>query len=232
MKILTVAKQQLNEIFWQSPRLQSIYSASEFWRARSLESISSPYSSLIRYCNAARRIRDPHLKAHRLAGFANFVKRHLKAAQSGDLSDNPFVKSFLESDDAERGRRFWRKFPFLDRVNLRGNLILLKAPAQDERGVLLLTYTGAFQFFLATFDIAEISKRYSIVLEPSWATFPEPYMGFLGWSDPPVICEMISQEAADLVAERGNSVMPHTGWRAGLGGHECFQTHTWPGEGF
>ncbi len=203
MKILTAAQQRLNETFWRSPELQYLYSASEFCRARALEAVSTPYSSLVRHCNAARRIRDPHLKVHRLAGFADFVRRHSRATQSGDLSDNPFVKSFLKSEDAESGRKFWRKFPFLDRLNLRGNLILLKAPAKNERGVLLLTYTGAFQFFLETFDIAEISKQYTIVLEPSWATFPEPYMGFFGWSDPPAICEMISQEAADLVTNAG-----------------------------
>jgi glycosyltransferase involved in cell wall biosynthesis len=201
MGLSVSVRQQLNELYWESPWMQWLYSTGALLTGRMLERSSNPYSSLIRYCNAARRVRDSELRANRLGMFSDFLKKNFAPHPPRTFEENVFVKYFLQSTDADRIRSFWRQRPSQERVNLRGNLILLKAPSRNESGVLLLTYTGACQFFLVNFDLKEISKRYVIVLEPSWATFPEPYMGFLSSCEPRAICEMISEEAADAVRE-------------------------------
>jgi glycosyltransferase involved in cell wall biosynthesis len=208
MRLSFGVRRHLSNLYWENNWLQWLYSASTLYGGRVLESSTDPYSSLVRICNATRRIRNHELRVRRLQMFSDYLRRHFGSRLPRTLDENLFVKSFLKSEDAENARGLWRKYSLQERLNLRGNLILLKAPRENESGVLLLTYTGASQFFLVNFDVGEISKRYAIVLEPSWATFPEPYMGLFSCSGPRTVCEMISDEAAEAVRKSQIPVLP------------------------
>lgn len=208
MQFSSRVRRHLSDLYWESDWLQWLYSSGTLYSGRVLENSIDPYSSLVRICNATRRIRNRELRIRRLQMFSDYLKRHFGPHPPHTLEENPFVKSFLRSARAETARGMWRKYSLQERLNLRGNLILLKAPRKNESGVLLLTYTGSSQFFLVNFDLAEISKRYTIVLEPSWATFPEPYMGLLSCSGRPTVCEMISHEAAEAVQNAGIPILP------------------------
>jgi glycosyltransferase involved in cell wall biosynthesis len=208
MRLSSEVRRHLSDLYWESDWLQWVYSTGTLYSGRVLENSTDPYSSLVRICNATRRIRNRELRISRLQMFSDYLRRHFGSRPPRTLDENLFVKSFLKSEEAENAREIWRKYSLQERLTLRGNLILLKAPRKNESGVLLLTYTGASQFFLVNFDVGEISKRYAIVLEPSWATFPEPYMGLFSCSGPRTVCEMISDDAAEAVRKSQIPVLP------------------------
>lgn len=54
---------------------------------------------------------------------------------------------------------------------LGGCIIVLKAPSENERGVLYLYYSYVYPLFLKYFDVASILQRYHIVIEPSWSGY-------------------------------------------------------------
>lgn len=59
--------------------------------------------------------------------------------------------------------------------NLIGSrLIVLKSPAERERGVIVIDYTYVFPLFARFCDLAALGKRYYIVLEPSWVGYCTP----------------------------------------------------------
>jgi glycosyltransferase involved in cell wall biosynthesis len=61
---------------------------------------------------------------------------------------------------------------FRDPRKLLGTRVLvLKSPAPQERGVLLLDYNYIFPLFAKLFDVRAIARRYHVVLEPSWSGF-------------------------------------------------------------
>jgi glycosyltransferase involved in cell wall biosynthesis len=208
MRLSSEVRRHLSDLYWESDWLQWVYSTGTLYSGRVLENSTDPYSSLVRICNATRRIRNRELRISRLQMFSDYLRRHFGSRPPRTLDENLFVKSFLKSEEAENARGIWRKYSLQERLTLRGNLILLKAPRKNESGVLLLTYTGASQFFLVNFDVGEISKRYAVVLEPSWATFPEPYMGLFSCSGPRTVCEMISDDAAEAVRKSQIPVLP------------------------
>jgi glycosyltransferase involved in cell wall biosynthesis len=208
MRLSSGVRRHLSNLYWESDWLQWLYSTGTLYSGRVLENSTDPYSSLVRICNATRRIRNRELRISRLQMFSDYLRRHFGSLPPRTLDENLFVKGFLKSEEAKNVRGLWRKYSLPERLNLRGNLILLKAPRENESGVLLLTYTGASQLFLVNFDVGEISKRYAIVLEPSWATFPEPYMGLFSCSEPRTVCEMISDEAAEAVRKAEIPVLP------------------------
>jgi glycosyltransferase involved in cell wall biosynthesis len=53
-------------------------------------------------------------------------------------------------------------------------LLVLKSPAENERGVIVIDYTYVFPLFARFCDLEALSKRYYIVLEPSWVGYCTP----------------------------------------------------------
>ena len=47
-------------------------------------------------------------------------------------------------------------------------ILVVKSPADREKGVIVVDYSYVFPLFAAFFDLAAIAERYYIVLEPSW----------------------------------------------------------------
>jgi glycosyltransferase involved in cell wall biosynthesis len=61
---------------------------------------------------------------------------------------------------------------FKDCRNLLGSLaIVVKSPADGEKGVIVVLYSHALPLFVKFFDIDRIAANYHIVIEPSWSGF-------------------------------------------------------------
>ncbi|MCI0459250.1 MAG: glycosyltransferase [Gemmataceae bacterium] len=54
---------------------------------------------------------------------------------------------------------------------LGARVIVLKRARPNEKGVLVVDYSFAFPLFAKLFDLEEITRRYHIVLEPSWSGY-------------------------------------------------------------
>jgi glycosyltransferase involved in cell wall biosynthesis len=50
-------------------------------------------------------------------------------------------------------------------------VLVLKSPAPNEKGVVLIDYTFALSLFAKRFDVAKIARRYYVVLEPTWCGY-------------------------------------------------------------
>ena len=62
---------------------------------------------------------------------------------------------------------------FLDQPDLllNGCSLVLKSPRANEKGVLYLYYSYVYPFFMRAFDMDAITRRYRVVIEPSWSGF-------------------------------------------------------------
>lgn len=66
--------------------------------------------------------------------------------------------------------------------------IIIKWPEIDEsvihKGVIVVTFTRTFSYYLSCLDLQELNKYFYIVLEPSWSGYADPdIMAFLGRVD-------------------------------------------------
>ncbi len=184
------------EIYWDSAFLQAAYSLAELARGRAAEASGSLQGALASYCNAARRVKSPELRRRRLQEFTRFVSEHVVAHTPPDLHENYFVQQLLRSEEGAGIARSIRSYPPAERASMRKNLIVLKVPTATERGVVLLKYTPHFQTFLVNFDLKRVCEKFSIVLEPSWYPYPEPFWAQFICRSTLVMCQTISHTAA------------------------------------
>jgi glycosyltransferase involved in cell wall biosynthesis len=125
--------------------------------------------------------------AHRASGVRwvrALVERLLKS--SGPRPDvgliNRGYAEYLQSLSTGESHRHPR--------NLLGTRVMVvKSPGPNERGVLVLDYTYSFPIVAKHFDLAELSKRYYIVLEPSWIGFCTPEILLYSRLSEPVFVE-------------------------------------------
>src|SRR5262249_2926116 len=124
------------------------------------------------------------------------------------LADNPFLQSYLRTETA----RYWRQrshgFSEQDRLEQRGNIIVLKSPAADEKGVLLLKYPPHFYKFVVNFDVIKVMQSFHLVLEPSWFPYPEPHWALFACQESMVVCQTISEDAAAEMREWDLGLVP------------------------
>jgi glycosyltransferase involved in cell wall biosynthesis len=74
--------------------------------------------------------------------------------------------------------------------NLIGTRVMVvKSSRPGERGVLVLDYTYTFPIIAKHFDLAELARRYYIVLEPSWIGFCTPEILLYSRLSEPVFVE-------------------------------------------
>jgi len=74
--------------------------------------------------------------------------------------------------------------------NLIGSrLIVVKSPVTNERGVIVIDYTYTFPIVARHFDLAALSRKYYIVLEPSWIGFCTPEILIYSRLSEPVFVE-------------------------------------------
>jgi glycosyltransferase involved in cell wall biosynthesis len=209
MQILPeIIDHHMRDLYWESPALQNAYSSTALAAARMAESVGMPGAALEWYCSAARRVRDPGLRRRRLQPFSGFLARTFRESLPQRLGENPFIASFLRSKEAGSIAKRLRTFSPEDRLSLRKNVIVLKAPTPHERGVVLVKYTPHFNTFLVNFDLHKVSERFAIVLEPSWYPYPEPFWAHFTAQSPLLVCQTISQMAAEDMGRCGLPLVP------------------------
>jgi glycosyltransferase involved in cell wall biosynthesis len=68
---------------------------------------------------------------------------------------------------------------FSDPQRLLGKrMLVIKSPSENERGVLVIDYTGLLPVVARFFDFQRVCERYYVVLEPGWT----------GYCDPAILC--------------------------------------------
>jgi glycosyltransferase involved in cell wall biosynthesis len=204
----TILKHQGRELYWATPALQHAYSSLASTQARLAVARKDLYAALCFYSDAARRTRSAELRAERMKAFAGFVQAAWEGKPPTTLNTNPFVRAFLLSADAEKDRTRLRSWTAEKRRTMANNVIVLKAPQQDEKGVLLIKYTPYFLTFLVNYRIPEITDRYSLVLEPSWYLYPSPYWALFACTDDSVVLECFSDEIKDAIVATGIPLVP------------------------
>jgi glycosyltransferase involved in cell wall biosynthesis len=89
-------------------------------------------------------------------------------------------------------------------ANLIGTrLIVLKSPAANERGVIVIDYTYAFAIFARYCDLATLARKYYLVLEPSWVSYCTPEILVYSRLGQPVFVQ--TNEIPDIQALNGIS---------------------------
>lgn len=88
-------------------------------------------------------------------------------------SPRPAPLRRLLADHARTLRREPHSAKFFDDPSrlLGPTALVMKSPERNEPGVLNILYSYALPLFFRLFDIQRISKRYVIVLEPSWSGY-------------------------------------------------------------
>jgi len=96
-----------------------------------------------------------------------------------------------------------------DPARLLGSRVLvLKSPAANEKGVLLIDYTFALPLFAKCFDLTAISRQYHIVLEPSWSGYCDLDILCYAQLDAPVFIQAPEPRDALFLRRLGCSFVP------------------------
>jgi len=101
------------------------------------------------FSRLADRVVEARLRRE-LAGDRGVFKRYIDT-----LSPLPATKVFFEDPARLLGTR----------------ILVLKSPAGDEKGVIVVDYLFVFPLLARMFDIEEIARHYYLVLEPSWSGY-------------------------------------------------------------
>ncbi len=90
---------------------------------------------------------------------------------------------------------------------LNGQLIVLKSPRPNERGVVVLRYLEAYRLFAKFFRVEEIARKYFIVLEPSWSGFCDPSILFYSTLGEPVFVCATEPRDQQFIAHIGRPLV-------------------------
>ena len=82
-------------------------------------------------------------------------------------------------------------------------LIVVKSPAANERGVIIIDYNYTFAVFARSCDLATLARKYYLVLEPSWVGYCTPEILVYSRLADPVFVQ--SNETRDLQVLAGVS---------------------------
>ncbi len=101
------------------------------------------------------------LMAQALAGSQGWIAKQLR------LAVHQYPNTIIPN---ERNLKFFtnpkKLFP--------ANIIVLKSPGTNERGVIYLYYSYVYPLFMRLLDAKAVSSRYHLVLEPSWSGYFDP----------------------------------------------------------
>ncbi len=141
-----------------------------------------------------------NVRAERLA------REAAQAAASGQR-DHPLVQMYQQHIDGLGSTPRTAKF-FRDPSILLGGLaMVLKSPANGEKGVILLQYSYVFPLFARLFNLQEIAKHYYIVLEPDWSGYCDPnILTYCGYSFPVFVQAYEPRDAAFVLSTNSNLI--------------------------
>lgn len=193
------------EVYWNSSLLQEAYS---LWQGLRARTASNLYDRLRYRCNSARRIRSPRSKAIRMEALKALMAKEFAKHPPKTVADNPFIKAFYASREGRETAQKVATWSREKREQLAGNVIVLKSPQGDERGVLLVHFIPHFHTFLTAFDIAKVVKLFRLVLAPSWYLYPLPYWAMFSATDDPPFVNCFDMEVATSMQACGVSMVP------------------------
>jgi glycosyltransferase involved in cell wall biosynthesis len=193
------------EFYWDSGLLQQSYSLWQRLRARAASNL---YDRLRYICNSARRIRSPRSKAMRMEALKILMAQEFAKHPPKTLADNPFIKAFYASREGRETAATVATWSREKREQLAGNVIVLKSPQPNEKGVLLVHFIPHFHTFLTAFDIAKVEKLFRIVLAPSWYLYPLPYWAMFSATDDPPLVDCFDNEVATSMRACGVHMVP------------------------
>lgn len=133
-----------------------------------------------------------------------FKKNHLDNANS--LKKTSYDDLLNNIEDIERYRTFIENPEKL----LNGVITVVAPHTENSKGVIVIAYSYYFVIFLKAFNIINISKRYHIVLEPSWNGMCDPAILAFSYIKEPVFVmayedrdyNFINELKSNLVAVR------------------------------
>jgi glycosyltransferase involved in cell wall biosynthesis len=105
---------------------------------------------------------------------------------------------------ADHTRRF---FDNPEKV-LDGNVIVLKSPRVNEKGVILLYYSYTYQCFAKLFDLDAVMQQYRLVLEPSWSGLCDLNVLLFTQKRQPVFVGSIEPRDAAFIQRLSSNLVP------------------------
>lgn len=196
---------RLKQIYWDVPLFQRVYSATARFRSRGRK---NPFDCLELLASAARRVKDPKLRATKLAEFAAFVCDEFAHHPPLGLANNSFVEAYLASAHGRAVKENLSAWDAEKRYRLGGNVIVLKSPRVGEKGVLLIKYTPYFRAFLANYDLDRINTSFRLVLAPSWYLYPLPYWALFSDVNDPTLISCFDEDVANAIRGTGFPLIP------------------------
>lgn len=90
---------------------------------------------------------------------------------------------------------------------LKGNMIVLKSPGPNERGVVCLYYSFVNPLFLRLFDAPAVVRDYFVVLQPSWSGYCDPNILAFTKLDAPVFVGATEPRDAAFIDGLGTNLV-------------------------
>lgn len=117
-----------------------------------------------------------------------------------------FSEIASEEQEADRRERIIRSVQ--DGKDLfERRLLILAAPTDSEKGVILVKFNLYFTYFFTLFD-SSIFDRYHLVLEPSWVGFFDPQILQFEAFSAPVFVLSIEDRDLQYISERRSNLVP------------------------
>ena len=88
------------------------------------------------------------------------------------------------------------------------DLIVLKSPSIEEKGVILLKYARTFSAVAALFDLDRLMGRYRFVLEPCWAGYCDPALLLFVTRTDPVVVQCFTDADRQFMQRVGFPILP------------------------
>jgi glycosyltransferase involved in cell wall biosynthesis len=158
-----------------------------------------------------RRALDLLARVHRAncsAWSTAFVERRISAGRRDASGEHPlhdvYRSHYRELTPTAQTRRF---FDTPERL-LGPVVIVLKSPRPQEKGVLVINYSFMFALFAKLFDVEQVSRRYHIVLEPSWSGYCSLDILCYSLLDEPVFVQAYEPRDRDFLERLGSNLTP------------------------
>lgn len=192
---------QLREELFEVPLVRGAVSCGVWVRSLLHHLRGRRYHEACDLCWLGRVSRVPLLKT--VAD--RYVVHLIKDVKRG--GGNELLRAFLRSDAAAAVKEQYATGN-AGGLDIYRDLIILKEPRSDEKGVLLIKYTPTFDAFLAMFDLEAVQDRYYIVLEPSWAGYCDPSILMFIADSHPVWVQCFTEEDYAFIDSFKSNLVP------------------------
>jgi glycosyltransferase involved in cell wall biosynthesis len=158
-----------------------------------------------------RRALDLLARVHRAncsAWSTSVVERRISAARRDPSGEHPlhdvYRSHYRDLAPTAQTRRF---FDTPERL-LGPIVIVLKSARPQEKGVVVINYSFMFALFAKLFDVEQVSRRYHIVLEPSWSGYCNLDILCYSLLDEPVFVQAYEPRDRDFLERLGSNLIP------------------------